>query len=143
MRTNGAAAARNQKLAALVALLQQLRGYVQSVVDADPDRGPAIIQSPAMNVRRVGVRPKRVFAAKRGTVSGSVVLVTRAAARRASYEWEISVDAAETWRGLPATLQSETRVTGLQAGARYSFRYRAVTKRGLGDWSEAVSLVVT
>jgi hypothetical protein len=142
MRTTGAVAVRNQRLAVLVALLQQLRAYVQSVVDGDPERGPAIIESAAMSVKRVGVRPPRVFAAKPGAVSGSVVLVTRAAARRASYEWELSSDAGKSWQVLPVTLQSETRTSGLQPGSTYSFRYRAVTKMGATEWSQPLSLLV-
>jgi len=40
------------------------------------------------------------------------------------------------------TLQAKTSMTGLAAGATYSFRYRSVTKAGADDWSAPVSLVV-
>jgi hypothetical protein len=53
--------------------------------DADPETAPSVIQSAGIVVKQTPVRAKRVFAAKFGPVSGSVHLVTEAAARRASY----------------------------------------------------------
>src|SRR5579859_1447247 len=44
-RTTGAVAARNAKRIELVALLQQLQTYVQTVADADPANAAAIIES--------------------------------------------------------------------------------------------------
>ena len=44
-RTKGAAAARNDKRKALVAVLEQLRAYIQLTADADEGNGPSIIQS--------------------------------------------------------------------------------------------------
>jgi hypothetical protein len=93
-RTKGAAATRNEKRAALVTLLQQLRGNIQAAADANVENGASIIQSAGIAVKKTPVRAKRVFAAKPGAVSGSVKLVTESAARRASYEWEYSVDGA-------------------------------------------------
>lgn len=141
-RTKGAVATRNQKRKALVTLLEQLRGYVQTVADADAERAPALIQSAAMNVRKVTARAPRVFAVKQGSVSGALVLVTASAGHRASYEWEYSADAGKTWQAMPPTLQAKTSVTGLSAGTTYSFRYRSVTKAGASDWSAPVSTVV-
>lgn len=142
MRTKGTVAARDRKVAVLVAVLQQLRGYVQNVVDGDPDHGPAIIESGAMYVKRVGVRPARVFAARQGPTSGSVTLVTAAAARRAAYEWEFSADSGATWQALPPTLRSETRMSGLRPATTYLFRFRAITRAGPKDWSSPVALLV-
>ena len=142
LRTKGAVATRNQKRAALGKLLEQLRGYVQAVADADPDRAPALIQSAAMNVKKVGLRGKRVFAVQQGRVSGAVMLVTASAGGRASYEWQMSVDGGKTWQMLPVTLQAHAPVTGLQPGATYTFRFRAVTRHGEGDWSQPISRIV-
>jgi hypothetical protein len=83
-----------------------------------------------------------VFAAKPGATSGSVHLVTDAAARRASYEWQYSTDAGKTWVSAPSTLQAKTVVAGLTPGVTVLFRYRAVTKSGEGDWSQPQSLIV-
>ena len=65
-RTKGAVATRNDKRAALVALLQQLRGYIQATADADAANGAAIIESAGVAVRKTPTRHARVFAAKPG-----------------------------------------------------------------------------
>jgi hypothetical protein len=141
-RTHGAVATRNQKRKALVTLLEQLRGYVQTVADADGERAMALIQSAAMNVKKVTPRAQRVFAVKQAALSGAVTLVTPSAGHRSSYEWEFSADGGKTWQALPPTIQAKTSMTGLVAGATYSFRYRSVTRSGAADWSAPVSVVV-
>jgi hypothetical protein len=141
-KAKGAVAARNDKRAVVVSLLQQLRGYVQAVADATPENGTTIIQSAGIAVRKVPVRPTRVFAAKPGPVSGSAKLTATIAARRASYDWEYSTDGGKTWVSTPSSLQAKTTVTGLPVGTSVLFRYRAVTKTGEGDWSQGLSLLV-
>jgi hypothetical protein len=84
----------------------------------------------------------RTFAAKPGHVSGVATVVATSAARRASYEWQYSIDGGKTWVTGPATLQAETTVAGLVPGSTVQFKYRAVTKTGEGDWSQPVSLMV-
>jgi hypothetical protein len=96
-RTKGAVAVRNEKRAALVTLLQQLRGQIQTVADASPETTGSIIESAGIAVKKTPVRAKRTFTAKPGAVSGSVLLVTDAAERRAFYEWQYSADGGKTW----------------------------------------------
>ncbi len=141
-RAKGATTTRNDKREALVVLLQQLRGHIQAVADADPTNGAAIIQTAGVAVRKVPTRQARAFAAKPGAVSGSAKVVAKSAARRASYEWQYSTDGGKTWLTAPATLQAKTAVSGLQPGATVQFKYRPVTKTGEGDWSQPVALVV-
>jgi hypothetical protein len=141
-RAKGAVATRNEKRAALVGLLQLLRGQVQEAADANLENAASIIQGAGIAVRKTAVRPARVFAAKPGAVSGSVKLVTDSAARRASYEWQSSADGGKTWVALPSTLRTTTTVTGLTPGATMTFRYRALTTAGEGDWSQPTSLLV-
>jgi len=100
-RTHGAVAIRNDKRAALVTLLEQLKAYIQKMADANPDNAAAVIQSAGVNVRKVAVHAKRVFGARPGTVSGTVKLVTESVARRASYEWQYST---AEWRKLRTRL---------------------------------------
>jgi hypothetical protein len=140
-RTKGAVTARNDKQATLVALLQELKAYIQKTADADTDNGSALIQSAGVSVRKTPVRKPRVFSAVQGAVSGAAKLVTASAGPRASYEWQYSVDG-KTWVAALATLQAKTTVTGLTSGATMQFRYLAVTKTGQGDWSAPVSLLV-
>ena len=140
-RTKGAVAVRNDKRAALVVLLQQLRGDVQAAADANVENGASIIQGAGMGVRKTPTRAPRTFEAKPGTVSGSAKLVA-ASAGRASYEWQYSIDGGKTWVIAPATLQAKTTIPGLTPASTVQFKYRAVTKTGEGDWSQAVSLIV-
>ena len=141
-KVKGSIATRNEKKAALVALLELLRAYVQSIADGAPENGPSIIESAGLAVRKTTAPAPRVFAAKPGTVSGTAKLVVPSAARRASYEWQYSIDGGKTWIDAGPTLQARTTVVGLTAGATVLFRYRWVLKGGAGDWSPSVSMLV-
>jgi beta-xylosidase len=141
-RTKGAVTTRNEQRAALVALLQHLKAYIQVQADAGGDNAASIIESAGVAVRKTPVRKPRVFTAKPGTNSGTVELVTAAAARRASYEWQYSADGGKTWVTIPSTLQARTTVTGLTAGTTVEFRFKSVVKAGESDWSAPVSLLV-
>ena len=141
-RTKGAVITRNEKKVALVALLQQLKGYVQTIADANVENGASIISSAGLAVRKVPTRAPRVFTAKPGKVSGTAALVAASAARRSSYEWEYSTDGGKTWVTTPVTLQAKSTILGLSPTATVLFRYRPVTKTGEGDWSQSVSLII-
>jgi hypothetical protein len=140
-RAKGAAAIRNGKRAVLVSLLQQLRTYVQSIVDPNAENGPAIIQSAGMAIKKVATRPPRVFAALAGAVSGTVKIVAPSAGARSSYDWQYSTDG-KTWIDLTTTIQAKTSLSGQTPGAVLEFRYRPVTKTGAADWSVPVSYTV-
>jgi hypothetical protein len=142
MRTRGAAAARDAKRAVLVSLLEPLRAYVQTIADANPENGPAIIESAGFTLRKIPVMPPRGFKVERGAVSGTVKLVVPATARRAAYDWQYSVDGGKTWLEIVSTLQSRTEVTGLTPLTTTQFRYRTLTKTGRSDWSQPASIVV-
>ena len=138
----GAVATRDQKRAALVAMLRRLKTYVQHVVDAaPPENATALIQSVAMGVKRASVHGKHAFSVKHGMVSGSVSIEAPRAGQRVSYEWEYSSDGGKTWLPLPPTTRSRTALTGLQPGASYSFRSRAVTTSGPTDWTQPLAIV--
>jgi hypothetical protein len=141
-RTKGAVLARNEQKTALIGLLQQLKAYIQAEADANVENGASIISSAGVAVRKVPVRKPRVFEAKPGPVSGSVVVVTHSAGHRASYEWQYSTDGGKTWVSLPATPQAKTSVSGLTALTTVEFRYLTVTKTGQSDWSAPISFIV-
>ncbi|HEY3819959.1 MAG TPA: hypothetical protein VGL81_22495 [Polyangiaceae bacterium] len=141
-RTKGATTTRNEKRAALAMLLKQLAGYVQSIANATPENGPSLIQSAGIAVRKTPTHAARAFLAKPGPVSGSAKITAVVAARRSSYEWQSSVDGGKTWVAAPTTLKASTTITGLPVGTAVQFRYRAITKAGEGDWSQAIVLVV-
>jgi hypothetical protein len=141
-RTKGAVEARNDKRAALVGLLQQLRGYIQTVADGDIETAATVIRSAGIAVRKVPSPKARIFSAEQGAVSGAAKLVAPSAGRRASNVWQYSTDGGKTWIVAPATLQARTTVPGLTPGATVEFRYRPVTKAGEGNWSQTVQLIV-
>ena len=141
-RAKGTAAARNEARTALLTALHGAKAYVQQKADASPEHAQAIIESATLAVRKTALRVKLGFIAKQGAVSGSVKLEARATSRRASYEWQWSADGGKTWTQLPGTLQAKTTVVGLPVGTNCSFRFRALTRTGEGDWSQVVTLVV-
>jgi hypothetical protein len=141
-RTKGATVTRDEKKTALVQLLQQLKGDIQTAADANVENGASIIASAGVSVKKTVVRSPRVFGAKPGAVTGTVKLVTASAGHRASYEWEYSTDGGKTWVTAPATLQAKTTVAGLTVGTAVQFRSRPVTKTGEGNWTQPVSLTV-
>jgi hypothetical protein len=140
-RTKGAAATRNAKRAALVSLLQQLRSYVQAIVDGNEENAPAMIQSSGLAVKRAATRKPRVFAALAGANSGTVKLVAPSAGNRVSYAWQYSTDG-KTWIDLAMTLQARATLTGQTPGTVLQLRYRWATKTGEADWSAPVTFTV-
>ena len=53
-RTKGTVITRDEKKVALATLLQQLKGYVQTIADANVENGASIIASAGSEERRVG-----------------------------------------------------------------------------------------
>jgi hypothetical protein len=140
-RTAGTTAARDAKLVRVVADLFSLRAYVQQLADASAGGAEAVIASAGMSVKRSSGHAKPDFVAKRGPLPGTARLVARAPRTRASYDWQRSTDG-ETWIDLERTVRADAEVRDLAAATRYLFRYRTVTKDGVGDFSQVVSLLV-
>ena len=134
--------ARNVARNNLLSLLSASKANVQQLADLTPEQGEAIITSAGVGIRKTAAHTKAPFAAQQGAVSGTVVLAARAAAVRASYEWEWSGDGGKTWTTVPPTLQAKTDIPGLPVATTVLFRFRAVTKAGAGDWSLQTSLLV-
>jgi len=142
-RMKGAFEVRNARLAVVRSDLESVRSYVQSVVDtAAPADALALIEGAGLAVREASLHDKPALAAKRGSLSGTVTLVAKAAASRAAYFWECSTDQ-KTWTEMRSTTQAKTVASGLLPGAVYFFRVQALTKSGEGDFSQVVSLLVT
>jgi len=137
----GSAAQRNAKLAAVQGDLERLRNYVQTVADASSTEARAIIASAGMSVKRPGLHDKQPLAVKQGLVSGSVVVVAKAAGDRATYEWQYS-QVGEPWIDMEPTRQAKKTIDGLVPGRSYQFRVRSVTQAGRSDFGQAVSFLV-
>jgi hypothetical protein len=141
-RTKGTVAARNAALAALEVALHATKANIQQLADASPEQADAIIASVGMSVRKTAVRVKAPFAVEQGTLSGTAQLTAKAAALRASYEWEWSGNGGSTWTPVLPTLKAKTTVTGLPVATSCQFRFRSVTKAGVSDWSQPITLLV-
>ena len=141
-RALGSVAVRNTARTALLTALHSAKALVQQAADADLTHAPAIIASAGMAVRKTPTASKPPFAAEQGPLSGTVKLAARAAADRASYEWQWSTDGGHTWTPLPPTLQAKTALAGVVPGTNGEFRFRAVTKAGASDWSQPAALIV-
>ena len=141
-RAKGTAAARNDKRAALVDLLEQLKAYVQAQANATPENAVTIIQSAGLAVRKTPTLGARTFTANPGPVSGSVKLYTKSVGTRSAYLWEYSTDGGKTWVAAPVTVQARTTIVGLPAGTTVLFRVQPVSKTGEGDWSQVISHLV-
>jgi hypothetical protein len=141
-RAKGTIAARNAAKVVFIGALHALKARIQQVADAKPDQAEAIITSTTLAVKRTSSRQKQTFAARYGATAGTVHLVAKAVAARASYDWQYSADGSKTWVDEPNTLQAKTTITGLPVATVIQFRYRATTKSGQGDWSPPTSLLV-
>jgi hypothetical protein len=143
LRTLGAADERDEKLATLVGLMGAVRAHAQGVADTTyPARAEAVIRSAGLEVRKEQERKPVQFHAKLGNEPGTVKIVAPAAAKRASYDWEYSLDRGMTWTAMPQTLQSRMSLSGVPAQTIVELRYRATTKEGMSDWSGAIAIFV-
>ena len=138
----GTNAARNDRRRVLVVLLQRLKAYVEGIAEESPEAAGSIIEGAGMNVKKRTNPVKPPFDVNPGPVHGSMKLTVKAAAKRASYEWQWREDGTTTWRSAPRTLQAKTVIRGLTPGTTVWFRYRVTVRGGVRDWSEAVSVIV-
>jgi hypothetical protein len=138
----GSAEARDEKVGALVRLLQYLRAYVQKMADASPESAASIIESAGLHVHKPTAYEKPRFHARPGRVSGSVGVTAESVRGQAYYEWQYSVDGGTTWIDLPTTFRSKITVSGLTVGRTASFRFRPVTREGKANWSQPTAIIV-
>ena len=138
----GLAAARDAAKRKLAQLLDHLRDYVQGICDASPTDGVAIAQSAGMKAKkRPGPRLAPHLSVDDGEVSGSVALTAKALGGPATYYWSYSLDG-KTWIAVPDTMIAKATIAGLTAGQIYSFRFRALTRKGPVDFSQVVTHMV-
>lgn len=140
-RVKGAASARDDKKLIVVKEADGLRASVQGVADANPAHAEAIILSAGMFVKGKGGYSKDGFTVTHGEISGSVILSVKAVEANASYEWQQRT-ADGTYINLPTTRQCKTTVAGLTPGTMYYFRFRAVLRKGEGNYSQEVRIIV-
>jgi hypothetical protein len=137
----GARAERDAKRAFVHQALHTLKNYVQHLADANGPEAAAIVQRAGMSVKDARGPSKLPFDLKQGPVSGSLRLRARAAKTRVSYDWQYSLDG-ESYVDFARTVRADAELKGLVPGTRVFVRYRCVSKAGVSDWSQVLSLVV-
>ena len=140
-RTAGFAADRDAAREVVMQDLMILRAYVQKVAQTSPAEAAAIVESAGMSLRRPTSRTRAPLTV-RCPSAGAVHLIAKAAAPKAVYYWQHSLNG-ETWNSAPETLRADTTITGLPSHTLVYFRYRALTSKGMGDFCQVVSQLVT
>jgi hypothetical protein len=137
----GAASQRDADKKALKDGLKYLRNDIQAAADKATGDVVALVESTGMKVKKHTVPVKPAFGVRDGAVSGTVHLEVKVLAAYVMYYWQFSVDD-KNWQSVPDTAQGNTSISGLTAGQTYYFRYRALTRKGVTDWSQGLSHLV-
>ena len=141
-RTAGTRPARRALAGRIHGDLTTLKHYVQEVADSHPrEEAASVITRAGLSVKNARGPSKPPFEVKQLPLSGAVHVCARAAKGRASYDWQYSKDQ-QQWLFGPRTVRADVKLYGLVRGTVYFFRYRTVTKEGVSDWSQVVSLLV-
>lgn len=143
-RDAGAVQARNAKRLKVMQDLHYLRDYVQSVVETTQvsnSVAAAMITSAGFGIKVVTGRYKPAFAVTNAVLPGTVNLAARRVAPSATYYWQWSADGVN-WTSAPDTVKASTVISGLTSAHTYSFRFRALWRKGQTDWSQVVSVLV-
>jgi len=140
-RTVGMVAIRDAKVRELTDSLHTSRAYVEDLANLDPPTATATIQAAGFQLRKPAARNKPDLQVRQGALSGTVLLIAKAAGRRAAYTWQWSLDQ-KVWTDLQPTLKASTSAVNLAVGVMHSFRFRSVMKAGPSEWSQVVSLIV-
>jgi hypothetical protein len=141
-RGYGTRATRDSLLAVVRADYGQLAAYVQAIADGSPvGEAEVVVAAAGMSYKKPSLWDTPLFRVVDGPNSGSVKLIARWAADRATYTFEYSLDGI-TWILVKLQFQCKTTLSGLTPGQTYLFRCRVATKDGLGDWCDVVSHLV-
>jgi hypothetical protein len=123
--------------------LKHLRDDVQTAVEQQTSLADAqkVAVGAGMGLKKVGKRDIPELAAKSAGIPTVVELTAKAVAPHASYYWQFSLDS-KNWTSAPETMKHITVISGLTSGQTYYFRFRALTRLGMRDWSPAITLLV-
>ena len=143
-RVPGALATRNAAYTVVLTDIRGLQGYVQRIADnaANEEQAKIVVTSSGFDLKVNGVYEKPPLVIREMITPGMIKLVAKSAAKRASYEWQLSINNGALWTNLPSTLKASTVVSGLASGTRYVYRFRSITKNGISAWSTTVSIVI-
>jgi hypothetical protein len=148
LRTVGAAANRDVQRNILWSAMESERLYIQSLVDANPGRGVALIQNGGLVVAQLTVRQKPALALTNGTQSGSVACVANVGLLLAGsskpneakyFGWQYTLDGSKTFVTVPSTPKGKTLISGLPTLVEVGVRVNMTnTTDGTLAWSQVL-----
>jgi hypothetical protein len=141
-RARGTAAALKAALRAVEGDLKTLHVFVEVAANQRPGDGAAMIARAGMSLKNARGPSRPTLKVRQGRIPGSVLVDARAVGRKASYEWQYSTDQ-KLWVTAETNFECKAELFGLKRATRYFFRFRARTRKGLGKWSDAVSMIVS
>ena len=116
-------AIRNQKREELMALMEELRGYVQVIARTNPAYAEAIAYSAGMYVKSTRGRGVTVFGVKNAEMPGVVLLATKYEPNTIfTFQKTQTPDEDDSWETIDYILHASILATGLTSGKRYYFR---------------------
>ena len=140
-RTAGTAAIRDKPLLQATNDAHDLRGYVNRLARANPEKAAAYATASGMVLRQFGGRKAGWLSCE--MIAGGVVQVKAPVLRNAvSYEWAYRPSSSETWIALETTAKARNTIPGLQAATTIHVRVRAVTRKGMTNWSVPFPFIV-
>jgi hypothetical protein len=130
---------------ALRRVVTKLKNMVQNQANdpniADIDR-EAIVHNAGMITKKHGIATRRVFAAKRGVLSGTINLV--AAGCVLGHEWTYTFDIKEYTNiiAIPSTSKARTQIVDLPIKADIACFHKPLKRRCITDWEGPVFITV-
>jgi hypothetical protein len=142
-RVRGAAQDRDVKKEVVVADLNLLKPYVQSIADANPENAETIIISASLDVKLIGKADKDDISVKpKKGESGTMIARARKVEGTIANLWEYSMDKGENWDELEATSKCSTEITNLTPGSTIIVRHRPILRKGKGTWIQSAPAIV-
>jgi len=145
----GLVAARNLKANALMSALNSERSYVQVLIDADPEQGPALAELASMSIALVPTHTKPLLALAVVTPSGTVAAKAnvsllrqgRGKAKKTTVNWRCTSDGGKTYSSHSTPL-AHTTFPGLTPMSTLAAEVCITDSSGTTEWSQPVSILV-
>ena len=153
LRTRGSAETRDIGWLALKKGVRNVVGYVQGLCDAapDPEHRAFLCAAATLGTKKVSTHVKAILAAALTTTLGTVVLVANASlivasgtgkVKRRTYLWRYTTNGGQTFVAADPTPVANTRIANLPLHASVGFQVAAKDSKGIGPWSQAVTIFV-
>lgn len=139
----GTAGLRDAQRAKVMKAISDVVHHVQGIADTQANSvdAAAIILSAGLSIRKASKYAKPAVSAKQGWVSGSAAVDAKAVPGAVAYYWQFSLDQ-KSWSSVTEVTTTSTTIEGLTPGQVYYFRFRTLSRPGLSDFSQVVSLLV-